>query len=302
METRGLVSKIQRYSTKDGPGIRSTVFLVGCNLRCAWCANPEAMFPDKKVMFHQNLCKRCGACVEAADNHAIQLTTKGCEIDRDACTNLATLADVCPYNAYENIGTVVGAEELVERLLRDRAFYDVSKGGVTFSGGEPCLQNEFLEKVVRILKAEGIHVAIDTAGLWSFDQVWPILEMSDLILLDIKAMDAYIHQLCTGTDNRIILENARNIAEKGKKIWVRMVIVPTMNDDLPDIKRRLDFIKELGDSVERIDLLKYHALGIGKYEALGVKYPLSGIGECDEGLIQEILAYASRIGLSIRFG
>ena len=226
---KGLISQIQHYSTKDGPGIRTTVFFMGCNLHCKWCANPETILPGKKIMYHKQKCMGCGTCVQAAPPSSIRLTEEGCVIDRKLCTNLNDMVEICPYDAYEERGQEIGVEELRRKLNRDIIFYRHSGGGVTFSGGEACLQRDFLLEVMRLLKEDGIHMALDTAGNWEYERVLPLLELADLILYDIKAFDSGLHRACTGVGNERILENARKIAGMKKNMHIRLVLVPGVN-------------------------------------------------------------------------
>lgn len=300
----GLISRIQRYSTKDGPGIRTTVFMQQCNLRCQWCANPETIGPGANVFWFKERCRQCGTCVQAAANHAITLAEpgNGVNIDRKQCTNLLDIVELCPYDGYEKVGKEMNARELADLLLRDKVFYDESHGGVTFSGGEPALQAEFVRETAQLLKAEGVHVCLDTAGNIRWEKLRPLVETVDLISYDFKAFDAETHLDCTGVDNRRILENARSIAAMGKPILARMVIVPTRNDDPADIRDRLDFIRSLGSAVQQVDILEYHIYGIGKYQKLGMPYLLNDIPPCRREMTMQIKQYAEEIGLKATIG
>lgn len=233
-ETAGLISTIQTYSIKDGPGIRSTVFCVGCNLRCAWCCNPELMLPGVKTM---------------------HFTLNGQPQE-------------------ETAGYRISAEDLTAKLVRDKPFYDASHGGVTFSGGEPALQSGWVLRTAELLRAQNIETALDTAGNVSEEVMRNLASGIDLFLYDLKAYDPVLHERCTGSTNRQILDNLRLLAQLHKRIMIRLVIVPGYNDDLGDVKARLDLIRSLGSAVERVDVLPYHALGAGKYERLGLPYPL----------------------------
>ena len=301
-EITGLVSNIQRYSTKDGPGLRTTVFLTGCNLRCKWCANPEAMYPGKKIFYYSDRCKKCGLCVSEAADNSIILGETGCIIDRKTCTNLADMPDICPYDAYETKGTEMTAEELSSKLIRDMDFYKTSGGGVTFSGGEPCLQSDFVYETAKLLKKHNIHTALDTAAHIKEHRLAGLLEVMDLVLLDIKAFDPVIHEKGTMVKNGLILKNARMIADMKKDIFVRMVIIPGMNDGLEDIRKRLEFVKSLGDSVKQTDILKYHKLGEGKYLKMGLEYPMPDTPECEDTLIDEIKEIAYSLDLKFTIG
>lgn len=301
-ETTGLTTNIQHYSTKDGPGIRTTVFMTGCNLRCKWCSNPESMYPGKKVMYHVLKCRRCGACARCAADGSITLTPDGCKIDREKCTNLFDLPDVCSYDAYEIKGSEMTPAELARKLLRDEAFYKTSSGGVTFSGGECLLQYPFLLENMRLLKGHEIPIALDTAGLWDFEEVRPALELADLILYDIKAFNSGIHEACTGVGNAIILENARRLAQMGKAMFLRMIVVPGMNDAESDLKQRLEFAASLGGTVKQVDLLKYHRLGLGKYRDLGLEYPIPEVPEAADSDVTRALEYGRSLGLKMTVG
>ncbi len=299
---KGLISQIQHYSTKDGLGIRTTVFFMGCNLHCKWCANPETILPGKKIMYHKQKCMGCGTCVQAAPPSSIRLTEEGCVIDRKLCTNLSDMVDICPYDAYEERGQEIGVEELRRKLNRDIIFYRSSGGGVTFSGGEACQQRDFLLEVMRLLKEDGIHMALDTAGNWEYERVLPLLELADLILYDIKAFDSGLHRACTGVGNERILENARKIAGMKKNMHIRLVLVPGVNDQREDVLERFRFVRSLGDAVRQTDLLPYHRLGVGKYQALGIPYELLEIQEYREDQVEELKELAKKERLAVTVG
>ena len=291
----GFISKIQRYSTKDGPGIRTTVFAVGCNLSCKWCSNPELIGAGPKILYHAERCVRCGACA-ALSGGAIKLGDGGCVIDRENCANLNECAAACFYDAYERIGMNVGAEDLAARLLRDGAFYARSGGGVTFSGGEPALEAAFFLELGGLLKAKGVHVALDTAGAVPWETLGPLVDAVDLVLYDIKAFNNELHKQLTGEGNRLILENARKIAETKKPMHVRMLLVPGVNDSDEETENRLAFIRELGAA--RLDILKYHRLGEGKYPALGLGEPMAGTPEASDEMANRVLQKALSMGLT----
>ncbi|MDD6466555.1 MAG: glycyl-radical enzyme activating protein [Erysipelotrichaceae bacterium] len=294
----GLISKIQSYSTKDGPGLRTTVFMMGCNLKCKWCANPENMLSKKRVFYFKEKCKKCGTCVMQSHG-AIQLTKDGCIIDRDKI-DLTEMVPVCPYNAYELIGKEMTVDELVQKLLRDKEFYEFGHGGVTFSGGEAGLQADFLVEVMRELKKHQIHICLDTAGLLNSEKLNALLEYVDIILYDIKAFDEQIHMACTDVSNQVILENAKKISEQVPMI-IRMVIVPGYNDQMEDIKKRIDFVASL-DQVIQVDFLKYHTYGMGKYQKLSVEYPIKDNKEVSDDLLDEVISYAQSKGLKVTIG
>ena len=300
--TKGLVSRIQSYSTHDGPGLRTSVFMMGCNLRCKWCSNPENLEMKTQVFHFNDRCQQCGLCVQKAANNSIQLAEVGVSINRELCTNLDEMVELCPFNAYERIGKSYLVDELVQRLLRDKEFYEIGQGGVTFSGGEAGLQAEFIYQVAKALKTHGIHTCLDTAGRLSSKTMERLLEVFDLVLFDIKGIDNDSHLKNTGVDNHLILENAKLIAKHKKPMIVRLVLIPEHNDDIDDIKQRIDFVDSLGSSVKQLDILKYHSYGEGKYYNLGLNYPMKKGIQLDQNLLDSAYSYAKSKGLTVTIG
>ena len=299
MSKKALISNIQNYSTKDGPGIRTTVFFTGCNLKCIWCSNPELIEPGIKVMYFENRCRRCGKCAETAVNNSIILTESGCEIDREKCTNIEECMEVCPYEAYEKSGYEISVQDLYNKLIRDKIFFEQSGGGVTFSGGEAGLQYEFLSEIGAELQKDNIHTALDTAGLITWEKLEKAISSMNMVLFDIKAYDSRLHRKYTGAGNELILENIKKTADKNKELIIRMVIVPGMNDNIEDIKKRISFIKELGSAVKQIDILKYHNLGEGKYKSLGMIYSVPKDLYREEGFWKKVKEMASETGVKV---
>lgn len=299
MSKKALISNIQNYSTKDGPGIRTTVFFTGCNLKCVWCSNPELIEPGIKVMYFENRCRRCGKCAETAVNNSIILTESGCEIDREKCTNIEECMEVCPYEAYEKSGYEISVQDLYNKLIRDKIFFEQSGGGVTFSGGEAGLQYEFLSEIGTELQKDNIHTALDTAGLITWEKLEKAINSMNMVLFDIKAYDSRLHRKYTGAGNELILENIKKTAAKNKELIIRMVIVPGMNDNIEDIKKRISFIKELGSAVKQIDILKYHNLGEGKYKSLGMIYSVPKDLYREESFWKKVKEMASETGVKV---
>jgi len=200
------------------------------------------------------------------------------------------------------VGDSITVSDLAGKLLRDKDFYDESGGGVTFSGGEPCLQAEFVRETAQILRKKGVHVALDTAGLVAWEILEKVLEEIDLVLYDIKLFDSNLHRDCTGDGNELILDNAQRIASMGKPIIIRLVLVPGINDSLDDINSRLSFTAELGDAVKHVDILPYHKLGIGKYKHLDKDYLLEDIAACTHEFAQEVKNKAECLGFNSSIG
>jgi len=295
----GFISKLQRYSTKDGPGVRTTVFAVGCPLNCLWCANPELIGDASKFLYHPRRCVGCGACVAKSDG-GIKLTEDGVEIDRDSA-DLEEISVVCYYDAYEKVGGIVTVKELTSALLRDKVFYDQSGGGVTFSGGDPGMQAEFFRDVALRLKDSEVHVALDTAGYFPWEKLAPLVAAVDLVLYDIKTLNRTLHKRYTGVDNQLILENALRIADTGKDMTVRMILIPGVNDSEDEITGRLKFIKNLSNKV-RVDIIKYHKLGAGKYASLGMIEMMEGTPECSDDIADYAINEARNMGLAVTLG
>ena len=253
----GTIFDIQRFSIHDGPGIRTTVFFKGCDLRCLWCHNPESQSPKPELMYYKEKCVGCGECKKICP----RAFTADC-IAEGKCV------PACRHGAREISGRTESAQSVAATVLRDKAFYAQSGGGATLSGGEPLLQADFAAELLSILKENGVHTAVETAGnvpFFVFEKITPLV---DLFLYDIKGLDPEKHKRNTGVSNERILENARALAETGKEILFRMPYIPGYNDaEAPAVA---DFARSLGKDLE---LMAYHEIGAGKYAALGREYP-----------------------------
>ena len=244
---------IQRASFVDGPGIRTTVFFKGCNLRCAWCHNPESQSPKTEMLFYKNRCTGCGKCKEKCKNAL------------ESCDFCGKCVLFCPHDAREICGREYSLNEVMREIVKDKETYENSGGGVTFSGGECMLQIDFLEEILKKCKEHGIHTAVDTAGCVAFDKFERIFEYTDMFLYDVKIVDSEKHKIYVGAPNEIILDNLKKLISRGKRIWVRVPIIEGINDSEDDILA----IKALAAGAEKIELLPYHAMGEHKYSALG---------------------------------
>ena len=247
---------IQRNSYVDGPGIRTTVFFNGCNLRCAWCHNPESQSPKPQMMFYKNKCTGCGKCKEKCPNHL------------ESCELCGKCTLYCPHDAREICGKEYTVDEVMREILKDKVFYENSGGGVTFSGGECMLQIDFLEEILKACKENGIHTAVDTAGCVPFEYFERILPCTDLFLYDVKCFDSEKHKQYTGVGNELILENLKRLLATDKSVWIRIPIIPTVNDTGEEIRSIRSFLLFCG-TPEKVELLPYHAMGEHKYAALG---------------------------------
>lgn len=268
---------IQRFSTEDGPGIRTTVFLKGCPLRCAWCHNPEGLSPKPELVWYDVRCIGARDCLQACPEDALTLTPQGMRINREQCTACGACEKACPSAALEIIGRNWTPEDMIEELLKDQVFYETSGGGVTFSGGEPMIQVDFLRQVLPRCREAGVHVALDTCGAAAWESYERVLPWVDLVLYDLKIMDPKRHKAATGISNDIILENARRLAARGMPMWVRTPVIPGYTDDRENIVAIACFMSEALPTVQRWDLLAYTNLGRPKYHRLDREYLLEKV-------------------------
>lgn len=271
-EQRGYVSKIQRFSLHDGDGVRTTVFLKGCNLRCIWCHNPETI-PQGIVIqtYFDTKCIGCGECFKIcpAGAHALQ---EGVHVvDREKCIRCGECAKECYAGAIVANGESMPASKVFEEVLKDSEFYKISGGGMTISGGEPMLQKDFVKALLCLAKEQGIHTAIDTAGNVPFSFYEEINDYVDLYLYDIKSIDDAIHREITAVGNERILENIQKLDSIARKIYVRMPIMAGMNDAEALIEKTADLLAPL-KSVDHVDILTIHKLASGKYKSLDMDY------------------------------
>jgi pyruvate formate lyase activating enzyme len=297
----GNVYDIMKFSTRDGPGIRTTVFLKGCPLSCWWCHNPESQSAKPQLMFRPNLCNQCLTCLSVCKEGAISASDGTVSTDLDKCTLCEACAEVCYTGAREIVGREMTVEQVMAQVVQDTAFYDESGGGVTLSGGEPLLQRDFSLALLQACKEKDIHTAMDTSGF----APWPVLDRIrpyvDLFLYDLKTMDDARHRAFTGVSNVLILQNLRALAERGHTIVVRVPILPGINDDGETIRQIGTFTAAL-PHVSSVSILPYHQAGVEKYRRLHLDYKLPDTRPPSDERMSEIAHSLQGFGLQVKIG
>lgn len=300
MNTKAIVFDIQKFSLHDGPGIRTTVFLKGCPLRCVWCHNPESWRAEPELLFTSAKCTGCRRCAEVcpAGVHTFAVDGRH-KLDRAACVRCGKCVELCPAEALELCGRLLSVEEVMTEVRKDRVFYENSGGGMTLSGGEPMMRPEFTFILLDAAKKEGIHTALESCGFAPREEFERILPVTDLFLFDIKTMDEAKHLRLTGRDNRLILSNLEFLSGAGAEIVLRCPLVPGLNDTFGELAGIGELAERL-PAVREIQLEPYHPLGVSKSERLGRK-PAYSAGFAPEALVAECLAAVrSRTGKPVR--
>ena len=312
-EPVGRLYDIQGYSVQDGPGIRTTAFLKGCPLRCPWCHSPESQLYKKQLSWMSIRClgvDTCRSrCISACHKNAIELgrtrenLADGAEIQmihvkRNLCDDCGDCAEACFAQALYICGKDYTVSELTERLLQDKSFYDASGGGVTISGGEPLMQIDFVESVLKKLKENGVHTALDTTGYAKWEVLARTVPYTDLYLYDLKHMDSKKHEAVVKVPNEVILENVQQLAACGKKLQIRIPVIPQFNHDEENIRKTAEFCVELGDAVTMVQLLPYHNWGVSKYLRISDGPVMEAVPPSDE-YMEKLKDLMSAYGLPV---
>lgn len=284
----------QRFSTHDGPGIRTVIFFKGCPLNCLWCANPESQLYRSELEGMPSNCIGCGACQTACPNGAISFAETGIQIDRKRCKRCGICAKECYSKTLNYVGKEMTVEQVASEVKKDEVFYKNSGGGYTFSGGEPLSQGDFCLEVLRQCKPYNIHSAMETCGFGDKEIFIELAKELDLIFFDIKHSNSKIHEKLTGVPNEIILDNLKSIQNMALEIIVRTPIIPGLNDNRENIINTAKICLEM-DAVKKWELLPFHNLGEHKYEAIGKKYDKNMFKKPSDKHMSELAELANSI-------
>ena len=297
----GTIFDIKKYSIHDGPGIRTTVFFKGCPLHCRWCHNPESQQAGKEMIYRQNRCLGCRACLAACEQGAIAWVDDRPVVDRERCTLCGACVEACYPEAREIVGREVSVAALMAEIERDVSFYDESGGGVTISGGEPLAQPAFLRALLVACKGAELHTALDTCGYAPWSVLEDVRGYVDLFLYDLKLMDEARHRDLTGVSNGPILDNLLALSERGHDIIIRVPVIPGVNDGQEELRQIGAFAARL-PHLRRLDLLPYHHIAVEKYERLERAYAFSEARPPSEAQLVEIAALLRTFDLEGKIG
>jgi pyruvate formate lyase activating enzyme len=304
-DSKGMILHLQRFSTDDGPGIRTTVFFKGCPLSCMWCHNPESISIKPQIQWLENRCINCGTCIKTCPKNCLTKAEQGIIIDRKLCDGCGDCAENCPANAMELLGKKVTSDALFNELIKDRIFFEKSGGGVTLSGGEPLLQPDFSATLLNRLKGKEVNTAIDTCGLCSTAAIDKVLPLTDVVLFDLKEINSEKHRAFTGQHNQKILDNLLYIRDyilneaQEKVLWIRSPLIPGATATPENIFELGAFIaKNLAGVAKRWELCAFNNLCRDKYRRLGIAWEYAGTPLMTKEMVGELEQCAKRSGVN----
>lgn len=300
MDIKGIVFDIKGFAVHDGPGIRTTVFLKGCPLRCDWCHNPESQSSQPVLAQFKRNCIGCGKCLQRCPQGALSRGDDGIVIDRGLCKACGECARTCYAEALVIRGRTMTVEQVMVEVRKDIPFYQNSGGGMTISGGEPLQQPEFTLALLKAAKSEGLHTCLDTCGYAPWSVLEQVLPYVDMVLYDLKGINPALHRQRTGRPNSLIMRNLQGLTSDGMQVKVRLPLVPGYNDRVEDIRDLAEFITNL-QHVPPVEILPYHRLGEGKYEALGIKNGLH-LEPPQKAAVEALAEVAREFGVECQVG
>ena len=296
----GKILNVQRMSIHDGPGIRTTVFLKGCPLRCAWCHNPESQKADSEIAWHVSRCVLCGLCVQKCPMGALKLSEGRVIRDDSKCAHCFRCAQICPQGAWELYGYETEPETLVQELLKDKAYFDKTGGGVTFSGGEPLWQTDFVAECERLLREAGVPTAVETSCFGTKEKIESLIRHTDFFMVDLKVMDDMAHRKWIGSSVFPVLSGIELLSERNADVLIRIPVVSGCNDSIRNMELTAEFLTSR-TTFRRIELLKMHKLAENKYDSLNREYPVAGIAPPSDEKIAELADALKRRGIQVLY-
>jgi len=297
---KAIIFNIQKFSIHDGPGIRTTVFFKGCPLKCLWCHNPESQNIKKEILYDRDKCVLCGTCEKVCPKKAIKIENGVLTTDMNKCDFCGECVTYCINEARQIVGKEYTVDEVMKEVIKDKIFYEQSNGGVTVSGGEPLMQIDFVYELLKKLKEENIHTAVDTCGAVSFENLERIAKYTDLFLYDLKIMDDEKHKEFIGASNKNIIENLIKLSKIHQNIIIRMPIIEGVNDDVSHIEKALELIEGL--NMKKVNLLPYHDFAKHKYKKLGLTYEDAKMSKPSDEKMNSFKDMFASIGYEVKIG